>query len=276
MKKLSVYLILCISSCLSQTNFTFPFSSDSSRWLYVHTNALVSFQDTISYQFGKDTLMPNGQTYKPYGQNFYFRKDGSKIYQYLWNDSSEFARYDFSKQKGDTVSIIREGYDSSVILMTNDHSESVLGQMRRVLSFHSSDGTIWDDVADSIGIIDFGLGIEDYFQLTGAIISGKIYGAITSVVNKNIFIPDRINLTQNYPNPFNPSTTLQFEIPKGMNVKIIISNVIGQHVALLVNSYKQPGSYLVQWNASNYPSGVYYCTMSCSGFLKTTKLVLLK
>ena len=274
MKKLALYLALSISTCFSQNIFTFPFSPDSSRWIYDHTTAFSPSIDKISCWFNKDTLLPNNKSYKPYGDIFYFRQEGSKIYQFLWNDSSEFVRYDFSKQIGDTVSFLSYGYESSAVILTNDHNISVFGRPRRVLTFHSTNG-VWDDVADSIGIIDFARGLEDYCQLAGAIISGQIYGDIT-VVKQNNSIPSKIDLTQNYPNPFNPSTTLQYEIPKAMDVQIIITNVLGQRVALLVNSFKQPGSYQVQWTASNCSSGVYYCTMSCNGFLKTTKLVLLK
>jgi hypothetical protein len=274
MKHIFIIFVLSSSISFSQSTFTFPFSSDSSRWIYVHSNAFTEFTDTISYQLGNDTLMPNKQTYKAYGRNFYFRKDSSRIYQYL-SDSSEFVRYDFSKKAGDTISYTTHGSYVYATIITGDQDKTVLGWSRRVMTFHGNGG-VWDDVADSIGIMDFSLGTEDYYQLTGAIISGISYGYITSVATKKGLIPNTPYLSQNYPNPFNPATTIGYEISTGMNVRIIITNEIGQQVAILVNSYKQPGSYRIEWNASNCASGIYYCTMSSNGFLKTTKLVLLK
>ncbi len=280
MKHIFIIFVLSSSISFSQSTFTFPFSSDSSRWIYVHSNAFTDFTDTITYYFGKDTLMPNRQTYKPYGkalpndQIFYFRKDSLRIYQYL-SDTSEFVRYDFSKKLGDTILYTTLGSYVYATIITGDQDKTVLGRSRRVMTFHGNGG-VWDDVVDSIGIMDFSLGTEDYYQLTGAIISGISYGYITSVATKKGLIPNTPYLSHNYPNPFNPATTIEYEISTGMNVRIIITNEIGQQVAILVNSYKQPGSYRIEWNASNCASGIYYCTMSGNGFLKTTKLVLLK
>jgi len=276
MKKLFFLLVFSFSFCFSQTDFIFPFNSDSSRWIYDHTNAFYGFViERVTCSYGKDTLLPNNKIYKPFGKYFYFRKDGSKIYQYSSNNSSEFVRYDFSKHVGDTVSYRRQGSYDYVTLMTGDQNKVVFGQSRRVLTFQGNND-VWDDVADSIGIIDFGLGVEDYFELTGAIISGNIYGNITSVANQNNLIPNTLYLSQNYPNPFNPITTIEYEIPKGMNVRIIITNELGQQVKEILNSYKQQGSYRIEWNASNCSSGIYYCTMIGNGFQKTTKLILLK
>lgn len=278
MKHILIIFALSSSISFSQNTLTFPFNSDSSRWIYVHSNAFTEFTDTTTYYFGKDTLMPNKQAYKPYGNNyqmFYFRKDSSRIYEYLSSDSSEFVRYDFSKKVGDTISYTIQGSYVYATIITGDQNKTIFGRSRTVMTFHGNGG-VWDDVADSIGIMDFGLGTEDYYQLTGAIISGTSYGYITSVATKNGLIPSTPYLSHNYPNPFNPTTTIEYEISTGMNVRITITNEIGQQVAILVNSYKQPGSYRIEWNASNCASGIYYCTMGGNGFLKTTKLVLLK
>lgn len=171
MKNALVLFVFSSSICLSQNDFVFPFDS-SCRWEYMLYSESYLPPTWVSFQLGKDTLMPNNQTYKSYAM-FYFRKDGSKIYQFSEYDSSEFVRYDFSKQKGDTVSFIRHGADSSVILLADDQTISVFGQPRRVLSFHSSDYTVWDDIADSIGILYFSPVIDISYVLTGAVISGR-------------------------------------------------------------------------------------------------------
>jgi hypothetical protein len=93
-------------------------------------------------------------------------------------------------------------------------------------------------------------------------------------------VPSGFSLSQNYPNPFNPSTTIKFDIPyvksKNSNVKIVVYDILGKQLADLVNKELSPGSYKVDWNASNYPSGVYFCELITDGFFQTRKMVLIK
>ena len=55
-----------------------------------------------------------------------------------------------------------------------------------------------------------------------------------------------------------------------------VYNAIGQEVTSLVNEKLKPGTYSVEWNASNYPSGVYFYNLKSGNFSETKKLVLLK
>lgn len=94
-------------------------------------------------------------------------------------------------------------------------------------------------------------------------------------VNKD-FIPDKFELYQNYPNPFNPSTRFKIQIPKLSDVKIFIYDVLGKEVTILVNEQLKPGNYEVEWNASEYPSGVYFYRLEAGDFVNTKKMVLVK
>jgi hypothetical protein len=76
-------------------------------------------------------------------------------------------------------------------------------------------------------------------------------------------ITDKFILSQNYPNPFNPATKIRFDIPSFVksqtsNVKLMIYDILGREVITLVNQQLQPGTYEVTWDASNYPSCVYF------------------
>ena len=91
---------------------------------------------------------------------------------------------------------------------------------------------------------------------------------ITFANSNNSEVPDNFSLEQNYPNPFNPSTTIKFAVPplkggstygaRGMTIQLIIYDALGKEITTLVNKQLQPGSYSVSWDASNYPSGVYF------------------
>jgi hypothetical protein len=94
-------------------------------------------------------------------------------------------------------------------------------------------------------------------------------------------VPNSYVLSQNYPNPFNPTTKIKFDLPvnvkrEASNVKLIIYDILGRDVATLVNEQLKPGSYEVEWDATNYPSGVYFYKLQTESFSETKKMVLVK
>ena len=97
-----------------------------------------------------------------------------------------------------------------------------------------------------------------------------------SVNNISTRVPDGYKVYQNYPNPFNPATTIKFDIMKAAFVKMEIYDGLGRKIDELVNERLQPGSYSVEWNASNKPSGIYYYRISTADFTKTMKMTLVK
>ena len=56
----------------------------------------------------------------------------------------------------------------------------------------------------------------------------------------------------------------------------IIFDILGREITALVNEELKPGIYEVEWDASNYPSGVYYYTLLAGDFKETRKMVLIK
>jgi photosystem II stability/assembly factor-like uncharacterized protein len=89
-------------------------------------------------------------------------------------------------------------------------------------------------------------------------------------------IPNDISLSQNYPNPFNPTTTIKFSLPRAGIVKIVVYDILGRAIETLVNQQLQPGTYEVNWNAANYPSGVYFYRIQSAEYLSVKKMVLIK
>jgi hypothetical protein len=90
------------------------------------------------------------------------------------------------------------------------------------------------------------------------------------------FVPSSYSLQQNYPNPFNPSTNIRYEIPKNSFVKLVVFDILGKKIETLVNEKLKPGSYEVTFNATNYPSGVYFYRLTTDGFNETKRMIIIK
>jgi hypothetical protein len=89
-------------------------------------------------------------------------------------------------------------------------------------------------------------------------------------------IPTLFSLSQNYPNPFNPITKIRFDLPKNVNVKLTIYDMLGREVETIVNEQLNAGSYEVTFNGTKYTSGVYYYRLNASEFIETKKMILVK
>ena len=118
------------------------------------------------------------------------------------------------------------------------------------------------------------------------IVSGdirKVFGSNTSGKgNQPKNLPTVFRISQNYPNPFNPTTKINYDLPKDSKVNIVIYDILGREVKRLVNNeIKQAGSYIVDFNALNYASGVYFYRIEAeepngNKFVDSKKMVLLK
>jgi len=128
--------------------------------------------------------------------------------------------------------------------------------------------SIYDGVAGNTGAL----------QAWGLVL---IYSSPVGVEDEPTAIPLQFQLFQNYPNPFNPTTHIHFEIPllvggRGGFVTLRIYDILGREEAILINERKPPGEYQVQWNASGFPSGVYFYQLKTDDFIQTRKMLLVK
>lgn len=101
-------------------------------------------------------------------------------------------------------------------------------------------------------------------------------GGVIGIQQISNEFPKKFKLNQNYPNPFNPITIIEFDIVKSGNVKITIFDILGKEIVNLVDQELQAGSYQVDWDAINYPSGMYFYTIETNNYSETKKMVLCK
>lgn len=89
-------------------------------------------------------------------------------------------------------------------------------------------------------------------------------------------VPSEFDLHQNYPNPFNPNTVISYELRVTSNAKLKVFDVLGNEVAELVNEKQSAGSYKIEFDGSNFASGVYFYKLDAGDFSETKRMILLK
>ncbi|RPI18412.1 MAG: T9SS C-terminal target domain-containing protein [Ignavibacteriae bacterium] len=95
-------------------------------------------------------------------------------------------------------------------------------------------------------------------------------------VNNNNETAKGFKLFQNYPNPFNPKTIINYQLPMSSEVKLVIYDLMGREAAVLVNKQQNAGSYEIEWNASDYSSGVYFCKLISGNYSDIKRMILIK
>jgi hypothetical protein len=185
---------------------------------------------------------------------------------------------------------------------TDTTPKNVLGSLRRIKEFRESqfESGYGRFFANGIGMhISYfvSLACNSSLNLIGCVIGGIVYGDTGFMVGINQIsseIPESFSLYQNYPNPFNPVTSIKFEIPNlsssssigdsksetNSKTEIRIYDVLGREIAILVNEPLSPGTYEVEFDGTNYASGIYYYTLSAGDpsapLRMTKKMVLIK
>jgi len=89
-------------------------------------------------------------------------------------------------------------------------------------------------------------------------------------------MPTAFGLSQNYPNPFNPVTTIKYDLPQTVAVKLQVFDLSGRLVQTLVDENKPAGHYTTIWNAKNMRSGIYLIRLNAGDFTAVKKCVKLK
>jgi hypothetical protein len=89
-------------------------------------------------------------------------------------------------------------------------------------------------------------------------------------------LPEVYSLGQNYPNPFNPATTLSFNLPEAVKVRLSVFDISGRLVATLADGWRQAGTHDVTFDATGFASGLYVYRLQAGDFIASGKMVLMK
>ncbi len=86
-------------------------------------------------------------------------------------------------------------------------------------------------------------------------------------------VPTEFSLYQNYPNPFQAQTTIPFDVPESVHIRLSMYDLLGRRVETLADRSYNPGTYDVLLDARSLPAGVYFYTIEMGGFRAVKKMV---
>ncbi|MFC2170455.1 carboxypeptidase regulatory-like domain-containing protein [Calditrichota bacterium] len=90
-------------------------------------------------------------------------------------------------------------------------------------------------------------------------------------------IPIEWALEAVYPNPFNPELHVVIAVPVASDVMVEMVDILGRRVDLLHNGELSAAYHRLDWNASNYPTGLYFIRVSsAAGFNQVSKVMYIK
>lgn len=127
---------------------------------------------------------------------------------------------------------------------------------------------------------------------------------------ENINLENQFELFQNYPNPFNPITTIEYFVPpssvilnpskasgerslnsnapnytslssvslidNNMNVTVKVYDILGRQIKTLVDQSQNPGNHKVQFDGSQFASGIYYYRLQFDNNSQVKKMLMQK
>jgi hypothetical protein len=108
------------------------------------------------------------------------------------------------------------------------------------------------------------------------VVMARTSNAVLGVKATRATTPLAFKLNDNYPNPFNPGTLFSFQIPAASHVTLTIYDLLGRQVAVVLDDKKPAGSYTATWDASTFPSGIYFYRLNAGSRSSTKKMLLIR
>jgi len=264
---------------INQTYFPLMLGNE---WLY-------SFGSTIHSEKITDTARIHGYLY--YGLSYsnnppseWLRRSNDSVFiVYHLQDTVENLLYLLNANAGDSWNISPASscmYGTKITLLStrdtiiSPPADTFYNCCHFQHTKECIDAGIWDSwFAKGIGRVKYTT--DNIWGMAAYILNSYKEATSVKLVSKSLRAIDFI-LYECYPNPFNPATTLQYEIHQRSYVTLKIYDMLGRETASLVNEFQYPGFYTIPWNASEFPSGVYFARLSVNDLFQNKKLLLAK
>ena len=151
---------------------------------------------------------------------------------------------------------------------TEDRDGFVVGEPLRLAVWDAASGTEHTDVQAKLdpSFTSRSLFASDAVYFVEALGEGSAFGSA-----------ERLNLEPNFPNPFVDATTIRYAITEPADVQLNVYNLLGQHVAELVNEPQEPGAYEEIFVApAHLSNGTYIYRLTTGDFSEFHRMVLVR
>ncbi len=178
--------------------------------------------------------------------------------------------------------IISGSYFTQGIGFINSTTGWIGGDFSNLISYQTTNGGLsWAENNSLITVNRFRFISDTLAYAVGRFVYKYSRDSVIGISQISNTVPEHFLLKQNYPNPFNPSTNFRFELPKESNVKIAVYDLLGNEIAVLLNTYLSGGVYIIGWdgkaqNGTFMASGLYFCRIESNDWTATKKMVLVK
>lgn len=254
-------------------------------WQYrdASTNEIVltRYMDTTWTDTLGSTFLQGRQ---PPGWDFFDRIDSAgNVFNLTFQP--DYPRYKLGADSGDSwIAGLLTPEETLKVMVTNIYERWVFGAWRttKVFTFTIYRPPPWQPFW--LGDDHLSAGFGRVFSLieggsapflAGAIIDSVTWGTIVSV-EEDVTSPSEFALFQNYPNPFNPTTTISYDLGLLSHVKLSIYNLLGEEIALLVDGYQDAGYHAVQFDGTNFASGVLFYRLETKSLIQTKRMLYIK
>ncbi len=202
--------------------------------------------------------------------------NSANSYVYVFDQTVTRIQTSSNKWKGSDVVTIYDGLDQPVsgAVVTASYSGPNSGT---VTGTTGANGTVILQTSQKTNPSGTWCFTVTNVQATGFTFNASI-GEVTSCEGTpkvSVTYPTSIDVNV-FPNPFNPTTTITYEIPKDGYVLLRVFDVHGHVVTELVNEEMQVGTYTVEFNGSNLPSGIYLYRLEAGGQVRDGRMMLMK
>jgi len=196
---------------------------------------------------------------------------GAPLWYMPTNDYRSYAVKAIPDLNGDGVYEMIAGDQSGDLSLFSGAADSMLFSQNLGDRIYTVEGLNSIDGNNSFEIL---AGLDDgrVFCFSGGV---GVITAYPKIRDENIV--NQFKLFQNFPNPFNPSTEIRFRLPESGIVNLTVYNLLGQEIAKLINNkFYSTGEYVVEFNATNLSSGVYFYKMEIQFGVQLNKMIFLK
>ena len=105
---------------------------------------------------------------------------------------------------------------------------------------------------------------------------GQQLSIVGNIEHSSYVKPSSFGISNIFPNPFNPITEVKYSLETDGNMKLSVFNLKGNEMDIIFEGFQKSGLHSNVWDATQFPSGVYYIQLTSNGKVENIKAVLLK